>query len=560
MGLKVHVKWQKELFKDVEIDVSQPPLVFKTQLFTLTGVPPERQKIMVKGGLMQDDGDWGKMGIKEGQKLMMMGTADELPPEPTQPVVFVEDLPEAEQASAFLKDYRAGLLNLGNTCYMNATLQCLAAVPGLRSALEGYSENAPTQPSFESTQSHKLALATKEVFRDLATSKQPVAPFKFLMVLREKYPQFAQRGNTGGFMQQDAEECWSQLLTVLSQRLNLLGGASGSSGSSSGAASSAPAGDASGAGPMAVDGASEPALPEKSVFAIDMVHNLKCEESDEVQSSSEKIFSLKCHISADVNFLHDGLKHGLVEELEKNSPALGRSAVWKKTSRISSLPAYLTVQFVRFFWKKDTQQKAKILRPVQFPTVFDAFDFCAPELQERLSKRRKTDLEVPKGELAAAPKADTDMAAADGGAGGAAAASTSAGGKDKDKGKVAEVHPTDTGLYDLAAVLTHKGRSADSGHYVAWVKQDNGQWYKFDDDDISVVTEEEVKKLSGGGAWLCGKRVSDKECFMYLGPYIMVCRNALCDVFVVLSFIIYYIIIYYYYILWCAGMHYVIFL
>ena len=30
-----------------------------------------------------------------------------------------------------------------------------------------------------------------------------------------------------------------------------------------------------------------------------------------------------------------------------------------------------------------------------------------------------------------------------------------------------------TGIYDLVSVLTHKGRSADSGHYVAWVKQEN---------------------------------------------------------------------------------------
>lgn len=35
-----------------------------------------------------------------------------------------------------------------------------------------------------------------------------------------------------------------------------------------------------------------------------------------------------------------------------------------------------------------------------------------------------------------------------------------------------------TGVYDLVAVLTHKGRSADSGHYVAWVKQENGELYK----------------------------------------------------------------------------------
>lgn len=49
----VSVKWQKELFKDVEIDTSQPPYVFKCQLYDLTGVPPERQKIMVKGGLLK---------------------------------------------------------------------------------------------------------------------------------------------------------------------------------------------------------------------------------------------------------------------------------------------------------------------------------------------------------------------------------------------------------------------------------------------------------------------------------------------------------------------------
>lgn len=47
------MKWQKETFPGIEIDTSQPPVVFKTQLYTLTGVPPERQKIMVKGGILK---------------------------------------------------------------------------------------------------------------------------------------------------------------------------------------------------------------------------------------------------------------------------------------------------------------------------------------------------------------------------------------------------------------------------------------------------------------------------------------------------------------------------
>lgn len=51
--VKVQVKWQKETFKDVEVDDNLPPLVFKGQMFALTGVAPERQKIMVKGGVLK---------------------------------------------------------------------------------------------------------------------------------------------------------------------------------------------------------------------------------------------------------------------------------------------------------------------------------------------------------------------------------------------------------------------------------------------------------------------------------------------------------------------------
>jgi len=58
-----------------------------------------------------------------------------------------------------------------------------------------------------------------------------------------------------------------------------------------------------------------------------------------------------------------------------------------------------------------------------------------------------------------------------------------------------------TGIYDLVAVLTHKGRSADSGHYVGWVKQESGKWIEFDDDNPIARREEDITKLSGGGDW-----------------------------------------------------------
>jgi ubiquitin carboxyl-terminal hydrolase 14 len=51
-------------------------------------------------------------------------------------------------------------------------------------------------------------------------------------------------------------------------------------------------------------------------------------------------------------------------------------------------------------------------------------------------------------------------------------------------------------------VLTHKGRSADSGHYVAWIRQPGkDKWLLFDDDNLIPKTDEDVLALCGGGDW-----------------------------------------------------------
>lgn len=50
-------------------------------------------------------------------------------------------------------------------------------------------------------------------------------------------------------------------------------------------------------------------------------------------------------------------------------------------------------------------------------------------------------------------------------------------------------------------MLTHKGRSSSSGHYVAWVKHSDDVWLMCDDDNVNTVTTEDVLKLSGGGDW-----------------------------------------------------------
>ncbi|CAL5439544.1 unnamed protein product [Camellia sinensis] len=511
----VSVKWQKETFSAVEIDTSQPPYVFKCQLYDLTGVPPERQKIMVKGGLLKDDADWSTLGVKEGQKLMMMGTADEVVKAPEKGPVFMEDLPEEEQVVAV--GHSAGLFNLGNTCYMNSTIQCLHSVPELKSALIKYPHSGRSNDLDQT--SHLLTAATRELFTELDKSVKPVAPMQFWMVLRKKFPQFGQLHN-GSFMQQDAEECWTQLLYTLSQSLRS-------------------------------PGSSENMDTIKALFGVELVSRtvrVHCEESGEESSEMESVYALKCHISHEVNHLHEGLRHGLKSELEKASPSLGRSAIYIKDSRINGLPRYLTIQFVRFFWKRESNQKAKILRKVDYPLELDIYDLCSDDLRKKLEAPRRIlrDEEGKKFGLKTTEKSsgsvdkDVKMTDAEGSSSNGIGESSKATSQEVGNftiglvawavlfkksfrrpvaenlssatqfglvedvlvtGDVPEKEMHLTGIYDLVAVLTHKGRSADSGHYVGWVKQESGKWIQYDDDNPIPQREEDITKLSGGGDW-----------------------------------------------------------
>jgi ubiquitin carboxyl-terminal hydrolase 14 len=64
--------------------------------------------------------------------------------------------------------------------------------------------------------------------------------------------------------------------------------------------------------------------------------------------------------------------------------------------------------------------------------------------------------------------------------------------------------PSDfTGKYELIGIVTHKGRSADSGHYIGWVRQSPGSqlWWKYDDDKVSEVGMDEIMNLKGSGDW-----------------------------------------------------------
>jgi hypothetical protein len=69
--LKVYIKHAGKKH-DIELDPEKPPVAFKEAVYQLTGVPVDRMKVMVKGGVLKVCRNFWK--ITRRRKLDMMVT------------------------------------------------------------------------------------------------------------------------------------------------------------------------------------------------------------------------------------------------------------------------------------------------------------------------------------------------------------------------------------------------------------------------------------------------------------------------------------------------------
>lgn len=150
---------------------------------------------------------------------------------------------------------------------------------------------------------------------------------------------------------------------------------------------------------------------------------------------------------------------------------------------------------MRFYWKAlpDDKEaggvKCKIMRPVAFPSTIDMYGFCNKKCQEILSVPRKImEDKLLKGKeekqdaMDALMEEDTV--------------------EEEPKETVGNSLPSNfLGNYELFAIVTHKGRNPDSGHYVGWTKspKDDDTWYCFDDTTVEECKTENILLLKGGG-------------------------------------------------------------
>jgi len=516
--VKIVLKWNREKFEDVELDTTGSVEDFKATCMSLTGVPIEKQKLMAKGVwklTLKDTDDFSAMKIKEKQLITLVGTAEVLV-EPKEKVKFIEDMTSEEQAQSGAV-IPSGFQNLANTCYMNSTLQCFRPVKELRVALDQIGGRYGIDQ-----QNNTLTMALRDTFNNIDKSKDPLPPFQFLQILRQCFPQFAQRSPNQSFMQQDAEEFYGAAYQSLSDGLKI----------------------ESGSGKSVMD----------NLFGLELEDKLICEESEleETVTTQDTARKLVCTIARGVGsaeaigHMHEGIKLGLEGQLEKNSSVLGRNALWKKTSRISKLPPYLMIQFMRFYWKPTPNNpdhagvKCKLLKSVSFPETLDVYDFCSDKLRDIMKINREEDVK----DILSKPKDNTTATSEEKNENnmdieGPTTSSTSSsnnptssssttneeqkpkeGVESEEEKKALDealsmslatatsnlsslggVPDTAKGNYELYGVVTHKGRDAESGHYMGWVRQNGDDWLVFDDAEVSECKTEDIMKLSGGGDW-----------------------------------------------------------
>ncbi|ESL06041.1 ubiquitin hydrolase [Trypanosoma rangeli SC58] len=435
----VKVKWGKEL---LELTVSLQSTLgeFKAELQRQTHVPVERQKIMgIKASTSNDNATLSDLGVSNGKMLMLLGTPSE-PPKATQPPPPVaEATTTADKAPHPVVTMPTGLKNIANTCYMNAALQMLRLVPELSELLGSRGNDT-------------LLRSLDQLYKSMDTNKVPIMPLLFWNALIAQNPTFGELDERGHPMQHDSQEVLSTIL----QRVN-----------------------------------NEIPDTHRRLFGGMMRQTTACKEtSDDAPTVRDlSFFMLSCNINAEVQMLETGLDAAFNETIPIHSETLAREALYLRTSRLSSLPEYLFVHLVRFSWRSDTQKKAKILKPISFPLVLDFYTLCTEELKESMHagrdrvlarrdkerERRRDARQKGRLEEVSKPEEVSTPVTAD-----------------------EDVIGNTSGYYELCGVISHKGRSADSGHYVFWGKPRN-QWLVYDDENVASVTEEDVKRLSGVG-------------------------------------------------------------
>jgi hypothetical protein len=192
-----------------------------------------------------------------------------------------------------------------------------------------------------------------------------------------------------------------------------------------------------------------------------------------------------------------------------------------KGTALQTVPYVLNLQLKRFDYDWELDRRVKLDDAVEFPLVLDIAPYMsdpppAPSTEAGGDGERGVKEEGEEEEVAQVPRAEpepevngdgsTSAAAAAGGVGGAPVPNTF--GKDGQTVRAVDKSAASAGdgtlLYDLFAILIHRG-TAGFGHYYAYIRDpDQAGWFEFNDSTITALHDSDIAKAYGGAGVASG--------------------------------------------------------
>ncbi|TSL68241.1 Ubiquitin carboxyl-terminal hydrolase 47 [Bagarius yarrelli] len=164
----------------------------------------------------------------------------------------------------------------------------------------------------------------------------------------------------------------------------------------------------------------------------------------------------------------------------------------RKGLRFLHFPYLLTLQLKRFDFDYTTMHRIKLNDRMTFPEELDMSPFIDLEDEKSPQTESCTDSGAENEGSCHSDQMSNDFSTDDGMDEGICLDSTSTTEK--------AIKPKSSLTYELFSVMVHSG-SAAGGHYYACIKSfSDGQWYSFNDQHVSKITQDDIRKTYGGSS------------------------------------------------------------
>ncbi|XP_045076611.1 ubiquitin carboxyl-terminal hydrolase 37-like isoform X2 [Coregonus clupeaformis] len=410
---------------------------------------------------------------QEGATVRPLSLQDYSSPRPQRPISAARSLTLPRASSA-----TRGLPNIGNTCFLNATLQCLLVLPYFSK------EILRQEQLWSSSPFSNLLRALSDVHRSGLPDSGANQASKAVLMWKVKYSLSGQDLKYLGDSQQDAHELLVNMLCQLKEEgmtLKMLG--------------------VSYTCPV-------------SQLEFQLVSVRTCTSCGRESSTREDYNNLSLDFSPERTMLSSlalTFKGEKVEFTCEGCKGLQAS----KVEQFHTLPLVLVLHLKRFGGPGGLE---KLEAPLLFPPELRLSDLCgdmvptlhiaspqaltnqAPSIQVSIPQTKTSQVSSPQtltSQVSSPPGQAKDSALC------------CSGSNDQEPGKVLQTasvkqQPVKSvnGYYQLTGVISHLGGLANSGHYVSDILNASGNWLCCNDSQVSMSNEATVLKTRARSAYL----------------------------------------------------------